>query len=70
MRKRLNTRAADRGDPKAQFNLASMYETGKGVSQNYEKAIELYTKAADQGLVDAQYNLALMYENGDGKKLR
>jgi len=42
-----------------------MYKNGKGVPQNYLKAIELYAKAADQGHASAQYNLGLMYKNSE-----
>jgi TPR repeat protein len=45
-----------------------MYANGKGVKQDYKKAVEWYQKTADQGYVTAQYNLGLMYENGKGVK--
>jgi TPR repeat protein len=48
----------------AQFNLASMYDKGKGVQQDYTQAASWYEKAADQGWVLAQYNLGLMYHKG------
>lgn len=31
------------------YNLGLMYENGKGVEQNYQKAIELYQKGANLG---------------------
>ena len=34
-----------------------MYEKGRGVEQDYEKAVEWYQKAAEQGNKDAQSNL-------------
>jgi TPR repeat protein len=34
--------------PDAQFNLGVMYETGQGVEQSYEKAVEYFTMAAAQ----------------------
>ena len=37
---------AEQGDPKAQFRLGYRYKTGKGIKQNYKKAIEWLTKAA------------------------
>ena len=50
----------------AQFNLASMYEDGHGVSQDYREAIKFYTLAARQGYATAQSNLGLMHYNGQG----
>ena len=43
-----------------------MYYNGKGVRQNYKKAVELYRKAANQGVASAQYNLGIMYYHGQG----
>ena len=43
------------GDAGAQYNLGMMYEKGSGVSQNYDRAVELYTKAANQGHAGAQW---------------
>ena len=45
-----------------------MYSYGKGVKQDYFKAVEWYQKAAEQGEVHAQYNLGNMYDNGQGVK--
>ncbi len=39
---------AAQGNAQAQDELASCYETGKGVPQSYEKAAEWYQKAAEQ----------------------
>ena len=58
---------ADQGEALAQFELASLYESGRdGVPKNLPKAAALYRKAADQGRADAQYNLGMMYESGHG----
>ena len=40
---------AQRGDPEAQCNLGWCYENGKGVKQDWQKAVEWFTKAAQQG---------------------
>ncbi|MGP9492362.1 tetratricopeptide repeat protein [Psychrobacter sp. AOP7-B1-24] len=53
-------------DADAQYNLGVMYDTGKGVHQNYAKAAEWYRKAADQGYAKAQFNLGLAYYKGEG----
>ena len=43
-----------------------MYETGKGVSQNLEKAYEYYIIAARRGNLDSQIKVAKMYKEGIG----
>ena len=59
-------RAAEQGDAEAQNNLASMYDRGEGVSQDYKKAVYWYTKAAEQGIPNAQSILGGMYETQQG----
>jgi TPR repeat protein len=59
-------KAAEQGNAKAQFNLAVMYDSGKGIRQDYAKAVKWYRKAAEQGNAKAQFNLAVMYQNGKG----
>ena len=43
------SKAAEQGDAAAQYNLGWMYRFGKGVQQNYSKAVKWYRKAAEQG---------------------
>ncbi|KAF8920469.1 hypothetical protein BGZ58_004354, partial [Dissophora ornata] len=50
-------KAANQGNASAQYNLGFMYEHGKGVPQDYSKAMEWYLKAANQGHASAQPNL-------------
>ena len=59
-------KAAKGGDAKAQFNLGSMYDQGRGVAKNERKAVEWYQKAAAQGNASAQNNLGVMYSQGRG----
>ena len=40
--------AAEQGDAKAQTELADRYRDGKGIDQDYTKAVEWYRKAAEQ----------------------
>lgn len=49
---------ADRGDARAQNNLGVLYEEGRGVAMDYEKAADWYRKAAAQGHAGARKNLA------------
>ena len=59
-------RLANQGEAWAQFGLGFMYETGRGVPQNYKKALTWYRKAAEQGDAPAQYYLGNMYAHGQG----
>ena len=60
-------KAAEQGHPKAEFKLASMYTTGRGVDQKSdEQAFGWYLKAAEAGDVDAEYSVAAIYQNGKG----
>jgi hypothetical protein len=57
---------AEQGDAVSQFNLGLMYDSGQGVTQDYQEAVRWYRLAAAQGYADAQFNLAVMYANGYG----
>ncbi|XP_072040749.1 uncharacterized protein [Amphiura filiformis] len=54
------------GYSKAKFNMAVCYEQGRGVNQNFTKAVELYNEAASQGHAMSQYNLGVFYLVGIG----
>ena len=56
------------GSATAQLQLASLYEQGFGVRQDYVQAAHWYRKAAEQGNANAQDNLAALYEAGQGVK--
>lgn len=53
-------KAAERGDPAAQFNLALFYEQGLGVEADMSSAASWYRRAAKQGQLEAQLNLGLL----------
>ena len=55
---------ANAGDAAAQFNLALMYDFGRGVPQDDVKGAAWYRQAAEQGYAKAQYNLGFMYATG------
>jgi uncharacterized protein len=57
---------AEQGDPAAQSQLGFMFETGRGVPQNYTEAAMWYRRAAEQGDSLAQYSLGLLYDKGFG----
>lgn len=45
---------AEHGDPTAEAEMGYLYENGKGVPQDYAKALNWYTKAANQGWLTAR----------------
>jgi TPR repeat protein len=57
---------AEAGNPRAQFYLGLMYETGRGVPQDYLTAAYWYRRAANQGETTAQYRLGLLFDKGQG----
>jgi len=59
-------RAAERGNIRAQYALACLYEEGSGVPKDFGQAAAWYRKAADQGDAEAQNNLGVLYSTGQG----
>jgi len=59
-------KAATAGDIDAMNNLGVLYQNGKGVAQNYDKAREWFQKAADAGNADAMNNSGELYYYGRG----
>lgn len=57
---------AEHGNPVAQTYLGFLFETGRGVPQNYTEAAMWYRRAAEQGDSLAQYSLGLLYDRGQG----
>ncbi len=61
---------AHKGNPKAQCNLAALYQFGLGVNPDGRKAVELYVKVAKQNITEeslsaiAYHNLATIYITG------
>ena len=58
--------AADQEHTEAQTHLATMYDKGQGVPQEFAEALKWYRKAADQGWARAQSLLGSMYIEGKG----
>jgi len=64
--KRINI-LLDKGNAKALYTLGGCYEHGfGGLSQDYQKACELWLKAGELGCADGYYNLGVAYEEGMG----
>ncbi|HAU0671671.1 enhanced entry protein EnhC [Legionella pneumophila serogroup 1] len=59
--------AAAKGDMLGAYNLALMYEYGKGVPVNYSKALSLFKEASEKGAPEAMSQLAGMYFYGLGQ---
>ena len=54
---------ARQGDSEAQYNVGAMYQNGRGVTPDRDKAAEWYGKAAKQGNTSAVSRLGLMEAN-------
>ena len=57
---------ASEGNPRAQVMLGRCYESGLGVEQNMETALQWYALAAEQNDLEAQLLLAYAYQSGIG----
>ena len=58
--------AAEKGDPKALYEIATFYTEGRGVPADLGAAARWFQAAAERGLAPAQYRLANLYEKGVG----
>lgn len=59
-------KAAEKDHAEAQYILATMYKTGRGMSRDMDQAAHWYRRAADGGFPLAQFTLGNIYMNGDG----
>ena len=59
---KFQTQMAERGSVSAQYILGEMHEDGRGVEQNYLKAIEWYEKAQQNGHKKAADKIAKLKE--------
>ncbi|MFT5486483.1 MAG: hypothetical protein ACI9JL_001377 [Paracoccaceae bacterium] len=62
------TKLAEAGNANAQFNLAVLYLSGRGVKRDVAKAVDWHRKAARQRLTSAQHGLGVFYYQGMGVK--
>jgi localization factor PodJL len=58
--------AASKGDPAAEFEIATRLAEGRGVPQDLTAAAAWFERAAKQGLAPAQLRLGSLYEKGLG----
>lgn len=56
-------RAAENGDSEAMYKIGSAYYDGKGVKQNYKKALYWLHKATAQGESDAAFLIGCYYDS-------
>jgi hypothetical protein len=61
-------RRAESGDAAAQARVGQSYREGRGVAQDFPRAVKWYRKAAEAGNADAQARLGYMYMAGLGVK--
>lgn len=57
---------AERGDPEAQFGIATLYHAGKGLPLDRTESSYWFLLSAEQGFAAAQYNLGNAYKRGEG----
>ena len=57
-------RAAEQGDPAAQFKVAALYQFGDGFEKDEKTAFLWLRKAAAQGLADAQVEMGFCFSEG------
>jgi TPR repeat protein len=62
-------RSAGQGNADAQFNIGTMFQSGKGVAKNHRTAFKWYLISAEAGNPDAQFNLGWMYATGEGVRM-
>jgi ankyrin repeat protein len=62
-------RAAEGGNAEAQYELASLYRSGRGVPQDDEQSFRWMKAAAEKGHQKAQFNLGRMLLTGRGAPL-
>jgi len=60
------TKAAEKGDAKSQFVLASLYDRGMGVPASQQVALRWYKASANAGYPEAQFRVGQMYGRGEG----
>jgi TPR repeat protein len=60
------SRGAEYSHTLAIYHLGGLYEAGRGVRQDYLKAIKYFEIASNLGNPDALYQLGIIYQHGEG----
>ena len=60
------TRAAEHGYAPSMCSLAYLFQHGKGLSLDLNRAVQWYQRAAAEDFVPAQYQLGQLYDSGTG----
>jgi len=60
-------RAAEQGDPRAQFEMGTLYETGNGALQDFAEAAQWFRRSAEGGHPGAMFRLGQMAGTGRGQ---
>jgi len=58
--------ACDQGEPKGCAGVGVIFENGKGVTKDFNRALDSYKRACDGNYASGCYSLGLMYGNGRG----
>ncbi len=58
-----HAKLAEYGDPDSQFFIAQVYEQGRVVPRNQDKAVSFYKKAAEQNHVESCMRLGKIYQD-------
>jgi TPR repeat protein len=48
------------------FSFATLYESGQGLTQNFQRAAQLHREACEDGYGEACFRLAGLYDKGAG----
>ena len=64
--RRSATPSREKGDQRAQHNVAVIYDSGRGVPPNPVEARKWYERAAAKGLPASQNNLGMLFSKGRG----
>jgi hypothetical protein len=57
---------AGKSDPRAEYELATLYREGRGVPRNEKERLAWLQRAAEHGNADAQYELGMAMRDGRG----
>ena len=62
-------KAAENGHAEAQYVLATMYRTGRGMSRDVDQAVMWYGRSANAGYPLAQFTLGNIHNSGQARQV-